>query len=279
MSSEKLQKVLARAGLGSRREMERRIEAGRVQVNGHRATLGDRVEPGARIHLDGRPVSAAALAPTDRRVIVYHKPTGELVTRSDPEGRRTVFRRLPPLRSGRWLAVGRLDINTSGLLLLTTDGELANRLAHPSYRLVRDYAVRIFGQLDEATLRRLTEGVTLEDGPAAFESILPLDAGEAANSWYRVRLREGKNRLVRRLWESQGVQVSRLMRVQYGPIEMPAGLREGQVKALTAGEVRHLAELVDLGDEGGGDRAHKRHRPPSPRHGGRRPGHERKRRG
>lgn len=278
MSSEKLQKVLARAGLGSRREMERRIEAGRVQVNGRPASLGDRVEPGARIHVDGRPVSAATLAPTARRVIVYHKPTGELVTRSDPEGRRTVFRRLPRLKSGRWLAVGRLDINTSGLLLLTTDGELANRLAHPSYRLVRDYAVRIFGRLDEATLRRLTEGVTLEDGLAAFESIQPLDTGEAANSWYRVRLREGKNRLVRRLWESQGVQVSRLMRVQYGPVEMPAGLREGQVQALTAGEVRHLAELVNLEGDRNGEKTRTGRRQSSPRPGGGRSGHEHKRR-
>lgn len=249
MSSEKLQKVLARAGLGSRREMERRIEAGRVQVNGRPATLGDRVDATARIHVDGRPVRAAALAPARRRVIVYHKPTGELVTRSDPEGRRTVFRRLPRLKEGRWLAVGRLDINTSGLLLLTTDGELANRLTHPAYQLVRDYAVRIFGHPEAATLRRLTEGVTLEDGPAAFESIQPLDSGEAANSWYRVRLREGRNRLVRRLWESQGVQVSRLMRVQYGPVAMPPGLREGQVQALTAGEVRHLVELVNLDDD------------------------------
>ena len=279
MSSEKLQKVLARAGLGSRREMERRIEAGRVQVNGQRASLGDRVEAGARIHVDGRAVSAAALAPTTRQAIVYHKPMGELVTRSDPEGRRTVFPRLPRLKGGRWLAIGRLDINTSGLLLLTTDGELANRLAHPSYQLVRDYAVRIFGQVDDALLRRLTEGVRLEDGPAAFESIRALDAGEAANRWYRVRLREGRNRLVRRLWESQGVQVSRLMRVQYGPVEMPPGLREGQVQALTAGEVRHLAELVGLADEPRADRPGTGQRANQPaRRGAGRSGHDRKKR-
>ena len=246
MNSEKLQKVLARAGLGSRREMERRIEAGRVRIDGRPATLGDRVTPAARIDMDGRPVSAAALAPAERRVIAYHKPTGELVTRHDPEGRRTVFARLPRLDRGRWLAVGRLDINTAGLLLLTTDGELAHRLAHPAYELVRDYAVRVFGQPDAATLQRLCAGVQLDDGKAAFESIAPLDGGEAANHWYRVRLREGRNRLVRRLWESQGLSVSRLMRIQYGPVAMPPGLREGQVQALRAGEVRHLAELVDL---------------------------------
>lgn len=246
MTSEKLQKVLARAGLGSRREMERVIGDGRVDVNGRRASLGDRVDSTARIHVDGRPVGAAARAPDERRVIAYHKPTGELVTRHDPEGRRTVFPRLPRLKAGRWLSVGRLDINTSGLLLLTTDGELANRLAHPSYQMVRDYAVRIYGRVEASLCERLIAGVTLEDGPAAFESIQPLDPGDHANTWYRVRLREGKNRLVRRLWESQGVQVSRLIRVQYGPYEMPSRLREGQVHVLTAGEVDDLAERVGL---------------------------------
>lgn len=246
MTTEKLQKVLARAGMGSRRAMEGYIEAGRVEVDGKPAKLGDRVDAKSRIRVDGRPVSAVEMAEPERRVIVYHKPNGEVVSRQDPEGRRTAFDRLPKLQAGRWIAVGRLDINTSGLLLLTTDGELANRLMHPRHQLARDYAVRIFGKADADMLRRLSEGVVLEDGKAAFESIEPIDSGRAANEWYRVRLREGRNRLVRRLWESQGVQVSRLMRVQYGPIAMPAGLREGQVQALTAGEVRHLAELVDL---------------------------------
>ena len=248
MTSEKLQKVLARAGIGSRREMERRIEDGRVEVNGHRATLGDRVDDSARIRVDGRLVGAAARAAGERQVIAYHKPTGELVTRHDPEGRKTIFPRLPRLRAGRWLSVGRLDINSSGLLLLTTDGELANRLAHPSWQMARDYAVRIFGEVEEGVIQRLLNGVTLDDGKAAFESIQALDPGEQANRWYRVRVREGKNRLVRRLWESQGVQVSRLIRVQYGPYEMPPRLREGQCQTLTSGEIRDLAHRVGLGD-------------------------------
>lgn len=265
MTSEKLQKVLARAGIGSRREMERVIDEGRVEVDGRRASLGDRVDERARIRVDGRVVGATARSAGERQVIAYHKPTGEVVTRHDPEGRPTVFRRLPRLRSGRWLSVGRLDINTSGLLLFTNDGELANRLAHPSYEMVRDYAVRIFGSVDDSICRRLLAGVELDDGRAAFESLQPLDHGEQANSWYRVRLREGKNRLVRRLWESQGVQISRLIRVQYGPYEMPPRLREGQIQAFTAGEVRDLAHRVGLAEANAGDgdrrpRAHRRNR-------------------
>lgn len=246
MSEEKLQKVLARAGLGSRRVMEGYIEAGRVEVDGKIATLGDRVGSSARIRVDGRMVSAAALAGVERQVIAYHKPTGEVVSQRDPEGRKTVFTRLPKLATGRWIAVGRLDINTSGLLLLTTDGELANRLMHPRHQLPRDYAVRIYGRVEPETLKQLTRGVTLDDGPASFESIEVINTGRAANEWYRVRLREGRNRLVRRLWESQGVQVSRLTRVQYGPVSLPPGLREGQVQSLTTGEIRHLCQLVDL---------------------------------
>ncbi len=246
MTSEKLQKVLARAGLGSRREMERRIEAGEVEVDGRRAQLGDRVEGDARIKVAGRPVTQAALEPSPRRVIAYHKPLGELVTRHDPEGRKTVFTRLPRIQGARWIAVGRLDINTSGLLLLTTDGELANRLMHPRYQLRRDYAVRIYGRLDETLIQALTSGVDLDDGLARFESVTTLDAGRAANEWYRVRLREGRNRLVRRLFEAHSLQVSRLMRVQYGPVELPAGMREGHFDDLTRSQVRRLAEAVDL---------------------------------
>ena len=266
MTSEKLQKVLAQAGLGSRREMERWIDAGRVRVDGKPARLGDRVGPKARISVDGRPVLATARVPTTRRVIAYHKPLGELVTRTDPEGRKTVFQRLPRIRGGRWIAVGRLDINTGGLLLLTTDGELAHRLMHPSQQLERDYAVRVYGQVDAAMRERLLRGVTLADGPAAFEQLTPIDAGRAANDWYRVRLREGRNRLVRRLWESQGVQVSRLLRVQYGPIELPPGLREGRFEELRPQQVAMLAQRVGL--EAAGDR---RSRPASGhRHGRRR---------
>jgi 23S rRNA pseudouridine2605 synthase len=246
MSSEKLQKVLARAGLGSRRAMEAVIEAGRVEVNQRTARLGDRVGPSDRIRVDGRPLGHRRTAPGQRRVIAYHKPTGELVSRHDPEGRRCVFDRLPRLDQGRWIAIGRLDINTSGLLLLTTDGELASRLMHPRYRLLRDYAVRVYGTVEPATIERLMHGVELDDGRAAFDSVQALASREAANQWFRVRLRAGRNRLVRRLWASQGVRVSRLIRVQYGPIELPAGLREGQVDWLSAGQIRHLAELVGL---------------------------------
>lgn len=248
MTSEKLQKVLARAGLGSRRDMERWIADGRVRVNGQKATLGDRVESTARISVDGRAVNAASLTAPPRRVIAYHKPTGELVTRSDPEGRRTVFTRLPRVKGARWIAIGRLDINTAGLLLLTTDGELANRLMHPRHQIAREYAVRVYGRVDEATRQRLTQGVELDDGLAAFDALTSLDIDRAANEWYRVRLREGRNRLVRRLWESQGLQVSRLMRVQYGPIEMPAGLREGQFDELGPRQVQALLDAVGLSE-------------------------------
>lgn len=249
MSSEKLQKVLARAGIGSRRELERWIADGRIRVDGQKATLGDRVEPGARIDVDGRPVKTTSLEAPDRRVIAYHKPTGEVVTRADPEGRRTVFTRLPRVKGARWIAIGRLDINTAGLLLLTTDGELANRLMHPSYEIAREYAVRVYGRVDDATRQRLTQGVDLEDGRAAFDALVSIDIDRAANEWYRVRLREGRNRLVRRLWESQDLQVSRLMRVQYGPIEMPSGLREGQFDELDASQMNMLLEAVGLKPE------------------------------
>lgn len=267
MTTEKLQKVLARAGVGSRREMERWIAAGRVSVDGCPATLGDRVGAGARIAIDGRPLGKRAAEPLPRRVLAYHKPAGEVVTRSDPEGRRTVFSRLPRLRGGRWVAVGRLDVNTSGLLLLTTDGSLASRLMHPRYQLPRDYAVRVFGHVTPEVLERLQRGVALDDGEAAFERIEVLAAGEAANEWYRVRVREGRNRLVRRLWESQGVTVSRLLRVQYGPVALPPALREGQYHELGAGERRELCALVDLaGAEAGAGRGSTRparsgHRP------------------
>ncbi len=261
--TEKLHKVLAQAGLGSRREMEQWIVQGRVRVNGQVARLGDRVDAKARISVDGRPVLSSALAATPRRVIAYHKPLGELVTRHDPEGRRTVFQRLPKVQGGRWIAVGRLDINTGGLLLVTTDGELANRLMHPRHELERDYAVRVYGRVDEAVCQKLLAGVDLEDGRAAFESIVPVDSGRAANEWYRVRLLEGRNRLVRRLWESQGLQVSRLMRVRYGPVELPAGLREGRFEELPSAAVRQLAERVGL--------AETKARQPSRRPAGKRP--------
>ncbi len=241
---EKLQKVLARAGLGSRRQIERWIEEGRLTVDGKPAHLGQRVGPQSRIALDGRIVPFERLAPR-ARVLIYHKPVGELCTRSDPKGRPTVFERLPSLRAGRWITVGRLDVNSSGLLLVTDDGELANRLMHPSSGIEREYAVRVFGEVDEAAIKRLTEGMTLEDGPARFESVR-FSGGSHANRWYHVVLREGRKREVRRLWEALGAQVSRLIRVRYGPVVLPRRLRPGKWQALDPLSVSALYALAGL---------------------------------
>ncbi|RFA27746.1 23S rRNA pseudouridylate synthase B [Alkalilimnicola ehrlichii] len=243
--SEKLQKVLARAGMGSRREIEGWINEGRIKVNGRIATLGDRVEAKDRIEVDGRAVKAERLEVPERRVLMYYKPVGEVTTRDDPEQRPVVFDRLPKLERGRWIAVGRLDVNTSGLLLFTTDGELANRLMHPSYRIVREYAVRVFGEVTPEILNELIRGVELEDGFARFERIDPVSEG-AANDWFHVVLREGRKREVRRLWESQGLKVSRLIRVRFGPIELPRNMRRGDVRELPTGPIRNLCERVDL---------------------------------
>jgi len=248
--SEKLQKVLARAGHGSRREIESMIAAGRVSVDGKIATLGDRVESSKslKIRIDGHLVSIAESATEVCRVLAYYKPEGELCTRSDPEGRPTVFDRLPRLRGSRWIAVGRLDVNTCGLMLFTTDGELANRLMHPSREVEREYAVRVFGQVDDEKIRQLSKGVQLEDGPAAFKT-LKFGGGEGINQWYNVTLTEGRNREVRRLWEAVGVQVSRLMRVRYGDITLPKGLPRGGWTELDLPAVNYLRNLVELDDE------------------------------
>lgn len=264
---ERLQKVLADAGMGSRREIEQWIRAGRLRINGLVAKLGDRVEASDRIQLDGRTLSVRRTAPAQRRVIVYHKPEGEVTTRSDPEGRPTIFRQLPKLRQGRWIAVGRLDINTSGLILLTTDGELANRLMHPSAEVEREYAVRVLGVVDETMLERLTTGVNLEDGIANFVRIVDA-GGEGANHWYHVILREGRNREVRRLWESQGVRVSRLMRVRYGPIALERAVRPGKWAELTKSQVALLLEAAGLKDAISEEPAgrHRRNRAAPPRH-------------
>ncbi len=248
--SEKLQKVLARAGHGSRREIETMIEAGRVSVDGKIAKLGDRVEvnPAMKIRLDGHVVSIKESEEAVCRVLAYYKPEGELCTRSDPEGRPTVFDRLPKLRGSRWVAVGRLDVNTSGLLLFTTDGELANRLMHPSREVEREYAVRVFGQIDDEKIKQLSRGVQLEDGPAAFRTI-SFQGGEGINQWYNVTLTEGRNREVRRLWEAVGVQVSRLIRVRYGDIDLPKGLPRGGWAELDLKAINYLRELVELKPE------------------------------
>ncbi|MBD2821266.1 23S rRNA pseudouridine(2605) synthase RluB [Xenorhabdus sp. 42] len=248
--TEKLQKVLARSGHGSRREIEGYIQQGRVSIDGKTATLGDRIEvkPSVKIRLNGRILNIKEPQKTVCRVLAYYKPEGELCTRHDPEGRPTVFDRLPRMQDARWIAVGRLDINTCGLLLFTTDGELANRLMHPSQEVEREYAVRVFGEVDNAKLRQLTQGVQLEDGPASFKTVT-FKGGEGINQWYNVTLTEGRNREVRRLWESVGVQVSRLIRVRYGDIDLPKGLPRGGWAELGLEQTNYLRQLVGLSAE------------------------------
>lgn len=243
--SEKVQKVLARAGKGSRREMETMISEGRVSIDGKVAFLGDRVNGTEQIRLDGHHVKLTAQDEDICRVLVYNKPEGEMCTRKDPEGRPTVFDRLPPLETGRWVAVGRLDINTSGMLLFTTDGELANRLMHPSQKVEREYAVRVFGEINEAMLQTLRTGVKLEDGMARFQKIT-YRGGEGRNHWFHVVLSEGRNREVRRLWESQDMKVSRLKRVRYGCIFLPKKVSAGKWIELGQRETNDLSALVGL---------------------------------
>jgi 23S rRNA pseudouridine2605 synthase len=240
--AERLQKFLARMGLGSRRQIEDWIRQGRITVNGVPAQLGGLVNGAERIQIDDKPVQVRAFGQR-RRVLAYYKPVGEVTSRSDPEGRPTVFERLPSLRDGRWIAVGRLDLNTQGLLLLTTDGELANRLMHPSSQIEREYAVRVMGEVPPDMLKRLREGVALEDGVARFDEIREA-GGEGANHWYHVILREGRHREVRRLWESQHVAVSRLTRVRYGPVTLRRGLHPGHWDELDEAQIRVLLEAA-----------------------------------
>ncbi|RUO37179.1 23S rRNA pseudouridine(2605) synthase RluB [Aliidiomarina shirensis] len=243
--TEKLQKVLARSGHGSRRELETMISEGRIRVDDHVATLGERVTASADIRIDGHQVKVRNAEEQPCRVLVYHKPEGELVTRKDPEGRATVYERMPYVSTARWIAIGRLDINTSGLLLMTTDGELANRLMHPSYEVEREYAVRVFGEVGEAQIQKLLKGVKLEDGVSKFKKI-KRRGGEGMNQWFHVILTEGKNREVRRLWESQGCTVSRLMRVRMGDLVLPKGLVQGGWMELQTEQVNYLRRLVEL---------------------------------
>ncbi len=247
-AGERLQKLLANAGLGSRRQLEGLIAAGRVKVNGAVAKLGDRASAEDRIEVDGRPVGSRRLVSNQRFAIIYNKPEGQVVTRHDPEGRDTVFAHLPRLPAGRWVAVGRLDVNSAGLLLFTSDGELANRLMHPRNRVDREYAVRVNGEVTEAMVRRLVEGVELEDGPARFEDVVDA-GGEGRNHWFHLVIMEGRKREVRRLWEAVGATVSRLKRVRYGPIILDSRVKAGGWRELEPDERRALLEVVGLPDD------------------------------
>lgn len=241
---QRLHKLLALAGLGSRRDMETLIASGRVTINGQVAQVGAGVVPTDIVRLDSRPVHLS-FEPELPRVLLYHKPEGEIVSQDDPEKRVTVFDKLPHIRGGRWVSIGRLDINTSGLLIFTTSGELANYFMHPRYEVVREYAVRLMGELNDEQSQKLTEGIELEDGVAQFDSIQP-KGGEGANRWYHVTLREGRNREVRRLFEALGIMVSRLMRVSYGPLSMPSRLKRGQMIELPPKEVAGLLEWAGM---------------------------------
>jgi len=242
---ERIQKVLARMGLGSRREIESWIKEGRIVVNGKLAKLGDAITDEDRVQLDKKQIKFPRKTDSRPRVIAYHKPAGEICTRKDAEGRTTVFSKLPRLKGSRWVSVGRLDINTYGLLLFTNDGDLANRLMHPSSNIDREYAVRVVGKVDEEMLKRLQEGVELEDGPAHFSDIVD-SGGDGANHWYHVTLMEGRTHEVKRLWESQGITVSRLIRVRFGPVILSRSSRVGTVRELDDKELGELYEWLDI---------------------------------
>jgi len=243
-SPERLQKVMASAGLGSRRSLESLIREGAVQVDGRNAQLGESVKPGDRVRFRDQEYRVAARNVT-HRTLIYNKPEGEVTTRSDPQGRATVFDRLPPVAGARWVAVGRLDINTTGLLLLTTDGELANAMMHPSSRVDREYVCRIRGSVSDEQIDQLRQGVQLEDGPARFSDIRRLP-GSSGNQWFQVTILEGRNREVRRLWQAIGCMVSRLKRVRYGAARLPKGLRMGRWSEITPSEHSMLRQDVNL---------------------------------
>uniref|UniRef100_E6QPV3 RNA-binding S4 domain-containing protein n=1 Tax=mine drainage metagenome TaxID=410659 RepID=E6QPV3_9ZZZZ len=238
-ASQKLQKVLAAAGFGSRREMEEWIGNGRVSVNGEVATLGTRITEEDRVLADRRPVRwpfGLALP----RVLIYHKPEGEIVSRDDPGARQTVFDNLPRIKNGKWIAIGRLDFNTEGLLIFTSDGELANRLMHPSFAVEREYAVRIMGELTREHMQQLTSGIELDDGLARFERIME-EGGDNSNRWYRVVIREGRNREIRRMFAEVGMMVSRLIRVRFGVVNLPARVKRGKMMEL---DVKQIVTLL-----------------------------------
>lgn len=241
---QRIQKLLAHNGIGSRREIDRYLQEGRIKVNGKLAKPGDQLSGGEKVTLDDKPVrlSRHEIKP---KLLMYHKPVGLVCTRSDPEGRPDVYGQLPKLQQGRWIGIGRLDINTSGLLLFTNHGELANRLMHPSFELEREYAARVRGQVTEDALKHLVDGVELEDGPARFDSITDA-GGQGVNHWYHVVLREGRNREVRRLWESVGVEVSRLVRVRYHEFTLPKWLKPGKSRFLEDTTVKRLFDSLQI---------------------------------
>lgn len=234
--TEKIQKVLAQAGVASRRQIENWIEQGRIMVNGQLATIGDRITTHDQVSVDGREIKLHRSRQQKTRVLLYHKPEGELCTRHDPENRPTIFEKLPLIRNSRWISVGRLDYNTAGLLLLTNDGDLANRLMHPSSEVEREYAVRVRGMVLPETISQLKKGLMLEDGLAHFDDIIDV-GGSGSNHWFHVIVKEGRNRLVRRLWEKAGFDVSRLIRVRFGPLALPPYLRRGKCMELSQEEL------------------------------------------
>lgn len=238
-AEERIQKALARQGVASRRQIEKLIAEGKIRVHGKPISLGFKVKGGEVVDVDGQRVTLPKSQTEPTQVILYHKPEGEICSQTDNFERETVFSALPPLEQGRWISVGRLDLNTSGLLLFTNDGELANKLMHPSSNIEREYAVRVFGEVTDEMLSELTQGVQLDDGPAKFKKITP-GQGKGLNRWYTVILTEGRKREVRRLWESQGLRVSRLMRTRYGKIKLPRSLKPGQFIYLKESEVKSL---------------------------------------
>ena len=242
---ERIHKVLARAGYGSRRQVETWVILGRVSCNGKISILGDKIRVSDVIKLDGKALSSGELWKYPQQILLYNKPVGELCTRKDPDGRRIIYQSLPAPDHGRWVSVGRLDINTSGLIIHTTDGKLANTLMHPSNVVDREYAVRILGEVTTETLYNLVNGVSLDDGQASFLDVRR-SGGKGANSWFHVVIQEGRNRVIRRLWESQGVQVSRLMRVRYGPVINPSKLRIGNWMIVGDDEAKSLYNYVNL---------------------------------
>lgn len=242
---ERIQKLLAQAGVGSRRQVEKWIEEGAIHVNGGVAKLGDKITVRDEVRLKGRPVKLEGKIQVETEVLIYHKPAGEIVSKRDPEGRPSVFKRLPRLKTGRWISVGRLDLNTQGLLVFTNDGELANQLMHPSHQVEREYAVRVMGIVTKEMVEKLVNGIELEDGKARFEDIHE-SGGEGINRWFHVVVAEGRNRVVRRLWESLGCKVSRLIRVRYGSVFLPPGLPTGQHQFLDKKEVKELKRVASL---------------------------------